>query len=104
MEPVYGSPARWIGPDLQDEAAIAGATVVTPMEVLSTHLMEVVKSNLSVLLTMSDAAHDPRACAMSRMSIEPQLNQRFFDGMVPDKVAPELLLTVLRGMLDDGAT
>ena len=30
-----------------------------------------------------------------------QLNQRFFDGMVPDKVAPELLLTVLRGMLDE---
>lgn len=33
---------------------------------------------------------------MSRMSIELNLNQRFFDGMVPDKVAPELLLAVLR--------
>ncbi len=29
-----------------------GATVVTPMEVLSTHLMEVVKSNLPALLTL----------------------------------------------------
>ena len=100
-EPVYGSPARWIGPDSQDEAAIAGATVVTPMEVLSTHLMEVVKSNLSVLLTMSSMQRMIRELCNVSDEHRAQLNQRFFDGMVPDKVAPELLLTVLRGMLDE---
>ena len=36
----------------QDEASIAGASVVTPMEVLSTHLMETVKSQLPALLTL----------------------------------------------------
>ena len=44
-EPVYGAPARWIPPDARDEAALAGVTVVTPTEVLATHLLEVMKRN-----------------------------------------------------------
>ncbi len=100
-EPVYGSPARWIGPDRQDDAAIAGATVVTPMEVLSTHLMEVVKSNLSTLLTMSSMQRMIRELCNVTDEHRAQLNQRFFDSMVPDKVSPEMLLAVLRGMLDE---
>ena len=51
-EPVYGAPARWLSSDAQDEAALVGATVVTPTEVLATHLLEVIKRNLSRLLTM----------------------------------------------------
>ncbi|RCW82869.1 flagellar biosynthesis protein FlhA [Paracoccus lutimaris] len=100
-EPVYGSPARWIAPDKQDEAAIAGATVVTPMEVLSTHLMEVVKSNLSALLTMSSMQRMIRELCNLSDEHRAQLNQRFFDSMVPDKVSPEMLLAVLRGMLEE---
>ena len=51
-EPVYSSPARWITRTDQEDAATMGATVVTPMEVLSTHLMEVVKANLPALMTL----------------------------------------------------
>ncbi len=100
-EPVYGSPARWIAPDSQDEAAIAGATVVTPMEVLSTHLMEVVKSNLSALLTMSSMQRMIRELCNITDEHRAQLNQRFFDSMVPEKVSFEMLLAVLRGMLEE---
>ena len=100
-EPVYGSSARWIAPDKQDAAAIAGATVVTPMEVLSTHLMEVVKSNLSALLTMSSMQRMIRELCNLSDEHRAQLNQRFFDSMVPDKVSPEMLLAVLRGMLEE---
>ena len=100
-EPVYGSSARWIAPDRQDDAAIAGATVVTPMEVLSTHLMEVVKSNLSALLTMSSMQRMIRELCNVSDEHRAQLNQRFFDSMVPDKVSPEMLLAVLRGMLEE---
>jgi flagellar biosynthesis protein FlhA len=92
-EPVYGSPARWITPDGQDEAAIAGATVVTPMEVL--------KSNLSALLTMSSMQRMIRELCNITDEHRAQLNQRFFDSMVPDKVSSEMLLAVLRGMLEE---
>ncbi|MDQ7260711.1 flagellar biosynthesis protein FlhA [Paracoccus sp. PS-1] len=100
-EPVYGSAARWIAPDWQDEAAIAGATVVTPMEVLSTHLMEVVKTNLPALLTMSSMQRMIRELGSVSDEHRAQLNQRFFDSMVPDKVSPEMLLAVLRGLLEE---
>ncbi|MEF9601518.1 flagellar biosynthesis protein FlhA [Paracoccus sp. PXZ] len=100
-EPVYGSAARWIASEWQDEAAIAGATVVTPMEVLSTHLMEVVKTNLPALLTMSSMQRMIRELCSVSDEHRAQLNQRFFDSMVPDKVTPELLPAVLRGLLEE---
>ena len=37
-EPVYSSPARWILPADQEDAATMGATVVTPMALLMTAL------------------------------------------------------------------
>lgn len=98
-EPVYGTPGRWIDTDQQDHAAVSGATVVTPMEVLSTHLLEVVRSNLPSLLTMSGLQrliHELRSVSDEQRA---QSNQRFFDNMIPDKVSPELLLSVLRAML-----
>lgn len=100
-EPVYGSAAKWIDPDRQEEAAVAGATVVIPMEVLSTHLMEVVKSNLPALLTLSAMQRMIRELCNLSDEHRAQMNQRFFDGMVPDKVSPDLLLAVLRGMLEE---
>ena len=100
-EPVYGSPAKWITPDRQEDAAVAGATVVIPMEVLSTHLMEVVKSNLPALLTLSSMQRMIRELCNVSDEHRAQLNQRFFDSMVPDKVTPEMLLSVLRAMLEE---
>ncbi|MFT4013900.1 MAG: flagellar biosynthesis protein FlhA [Paracoccus sp. (in: a-proteobacteria)] len=100
-EPVYGSAAKWIAGQDQDDAALAGATVVIPMEVLSTHLMEVVRSNLPALLTLSAMQRMIRELCSLSDEHRAQLNQRFFDGMVPEKVAPETLLAVLRGLLEE---
>lgn len=100
-EPVYGTSAKWIDPDLQDDAAISGATVVNPMEVLSTHLLEAVKANLPGLLTMSGLQRLMQELRNVSDEHRAQLNQRFFDSMIPDKVAPELLLSVLRMLLSE---
>ncbi|TKW66500.1 MAG: flagellar biosynthesis protein FlhA [Paracoccus denitrificans] len=101
-EPVFGASAQWIDADLQEQAALAGATVVTPMEVLSTHLMEVTKSNLSELLTLT--ALQRLMTELKEMSdpVRAKAYQAYFDNMLPDKVAPELLLGILRQMLDEG--
>ncbi|WBU56731.1 flagellar biosynthesis protein FlhA [Paracoccus sediminicola] len=101
-EPVFGTQAKWVEPVDQDSAAMSGATVVTTMEVLSTHLMEVVKSNLPELLTLT--ALQRIVAAMEEMSdpARSKAYQTYFDNMLPEKVAPELLLGVLRQMLDEG--
>ncbi|WP_134682417.1 flagellar biosynthesis protein FlhA [Paracoccus ravus] len=101
QEPVYGTAAKWIVPEKQDEAAISGATVVSPMEVLSTHLMEVVKSNLAALLSLSSMQRMIRELCEVSDNHRAQINQRFFDMMIPEKVPPETLLFVLRGLLDE---
>ncbi|MDO5642335.1 MAG: FHIPEP family type III secretion protein [Paracoccus sp. (in: a-proteobacteria)] len=101
-EPVFGARAQWIDAGQQDDAALAGATVVTPMEVLSTHLMEVTKSSLPELLTLTALQ---RLIAELKELSDParaKAYQTYFDNMLPEKVAPELLLAVLRLMLEEG--
>ncbi|QIR85894.1 flagellar biosynthesis protein FlhA [Paracoccus sp. AK26] len=100
-EPVYLSPARWIDREDQDDAATQGATVVTPMEVLSTHLMEVVKANLSSLLTLGAMQRQIEELKSLSDTGRADRNRRYFDGMIPDKVSPETLLAVLRALLDE---
>ncbi len=100
-EPVYGAPARWVPADMQDEAALAGTTVVSPTEVLATHLLEVIKRNFGRLLTLKalrrlldevvNLSDKTRADAMRRMIEE----------LVPDKVPVDLLLSVLRLLLEE---
>ena len=100
-EPVYDSPAKWIASSLQDEAALTGASVVTPMEVLSTHLMETVKSQLPTLLTLASLQRLMQELRSLSDEARAQAYQRVFDNMIPDKVPLEQLLAVLRVLLED---
>lgn len=100
-EPVYSSPARWLAREDQDEAATMGATVVTPMEVLSTHLMEVVKANLSSLLTLAAMQRQIEELKTLSDPSRAERYRRYLDSMIPDKVSPESLLAVLRALLEE---
>ena len=55
VEPTFGLPARWIAPALADQARLANWTVVDPATVLTTHLAEVVKENISEFLSYTEA-------------------------------------------------
>jgi flagellar biosynthesis protein FlhA len=100
-EPVYGAPARWIGPDRREEAAMLGLTVVTPTEVLATHLLEVIKRNMPRLLTLK--ALRRILDEMTRLSdpARAEANRRLIDELVPDKVPVDTLLSVLRLLPDE---
>lgn len=100
-EPVYSSPARWISPDMQEDAAVMGATVVTPMEVLSTHLMEVVKANLPTLLTLGAMQRQIEELKTLSDTGRAERYRKYFDSMIPDKVTPETLLSILRALLEE---
>jgi flagellar biosynthesis protein FlhA len=53
-EPTFGLPATWVDAMLKEEAAIKGYTVVDAATVLSTHLTEIIKINMSELLSYAE--------------------------------------------------
>ncbi len=100
-EPVYQAPARWIDPSLQEEVAISGTTVVSPVEVLATHLLEVLKSNFARLLTFKSLHRLLDEMTTLSDPARAEANKRLLNELVPDKVPIELLLGVLRLLLDE---
>jgi flagellar biosynthesis protein FlhA len=53
-EPTFGLPAMWITEQLREEALFKNYTVVDPPTVVTTHLTEVVKDNMSELLSYAE--------------------------------------------------
>ena len=100
-EPVYGAPARWILPDLQEEAAFSGLTVISPPEVLATHLLEVIKANLARLLSLRGLRRLLDEFTKTTDPTRSDQNKRLLDELVPDKVPIDTLLTVLRLLLEE---
>jgi len=100
-EPVYGTPARWIPPDAQEDASIQGFTVVSPTEVLATHLLEVLKNNLSRLLSMRGLRRLLDEFVNLSEPTRAEANRRLLAELVPDKVPVDLLLAVLRLLLEE---
>jgi flagellar biosynthesis protein FlhA len=100
-EPVYGAPARWIAPYRQEEAALMGLSVVTPTEVVATHLLEIVKASFGRLFTRRSlrklldeftSPSDPRRA---------EANRKMLEEFVPDKVPIDVLQAVLRLLLEE---
>ncbi len=100
-EPVYGAPARWISPRDQESAALSGATIVTPPEILATHLLEVIKQNFARLLTLKSLRR--LLSEMTQLS-DPgraEANRKLLDELIPDKVPIDTLHSVLRLLLEE---
>lgn len=53
-EPTFGLPATWVEAALKEEASLKGYTVVDAATVLSTHLTELLKGNMSDLLSYGE--------------------------------------------------
>jgi len=100
-EPVYDAPARWIGAEDREAAALEGATVVAPSEVLATHLLEVLKRNLARLLTFKTLQRQLDAFVTLSDGTRGEENRSLLDELVPDKVPLDLLHAVLRLLLEE---
>ncbi|NEY91148.1 flagellar biosynthesis protein FlhA [Tabrizicola oligotrophica] len=100
-EPVYGAPARWIRPDDQEEAALQGLTVVSPPEVLATHLLEIIRGSLARLLSLRSLRRLLDEFVTLSDGQRAETNKRLLDELIPDKVPIDLLLQVLRLLLDE---
>lgn len=100
-EPVYNAPARWVSPESHEALVLAGVTVVTPVEVLATHLLEVIKRNLGRLLTFKTLRRI--LDEMTRLS-DPdrsEANRKLLDELIPDRVPMDLLHSILRLLLEE---
>ncbi len=100
-EPVYGAPARWIDPTSQEEAALAGLTTVQPTEVLATHLLEIVKRNFPRLLTLKALRRLLDEMVNLSDPARADANRKMLDELIPDKVPIDVLLSVLRLLLEE---
>ncbi|WP_376875630.1 flagellar biosynthesis protein FlhA [Albirhodobacter sp. R86504] len=100
-EPVYGAAARWLPSDMQEEAALCGSTVVGPTEVLATHLLEVIKRNFSRLMTLRALRRLLEEVTNVSDQRRSESTRKLLDELIPDKVPLDLLLAVLRLLLEE---
>lgn len=100
-EPVYGAPARWISHGSEDTLALEGATIVTPVEVLATHLLEVLKQNLGRLFGQKALRRLLSEVSNLSNAARAEANRELIDELVPDKVPIDLLVSVLRLLLEE---
>ncbi len=101
QEPVYGAPARWINRRDQEAAALEGLTLITPAEILATHLLETVKRNLSRLFTLKSLRRLLTELTNISDPSRAEANRKLLDEMIPDKVPTDILHAVLRLLLDE---
>jgi flagellar biosynthesis protein FlhA len=108
-EPTFGLPATWIDMALKEEAAIKGYTVVDAATVLATHLTEVLKLNMSELLSYGEVQKLikdlPKETGELFKDIVPaQISmsgvQRVLQLLLAERVSIRDLPTILEGIAD----
>ena len=108
-EPTFGLPATWIDAGLKEDASMKGYTVVDAATVLSTHLTELLKGNMSELLSYGEVQkllkELPREQAELLKDLVPStINvsgiQRVLQILLAERVSIRDLSTILEGIAD----
>ncbi len=92
-EPTFGLPATWIEPALRDEAELKGYSIIDPSTVISTHLTEILKANVSDLLSYANV--------QSLLSGLSKDQQKLVEDMVPSQISVSGILRVLQALLTE---
>jgi len=93
VEPTFGLPATWIDPALRDEAELHGYSIIDPSTVISTHLTEVLKSNVADLLSYSTVQ-----TMLNGLSKE---QQKLVEDIVPSQISVSGIQRVLQALLNE---
>jgi len=108
-EPTFGLPATWIDGSHKEEASMKGYTVVDAATVLSTHLTELLKSNMAELLSYGEVQkllkELPKEQADLVKDLVPSLItvsgiQRVLQILLAERVSIRDLATILEGVAD----
>jgi flagellar biosynthesis protein FlhA len=92
-EPAFGLPAKWILAAHKNEAEHKGFTVVDPATVITTHMIELVKENISELLTFADV--------QKLIDGLNESHRKLVNDMVPSQVSMGTIQRILQNLLDE---
>jgi flagellar biosynthesis protein FlhA len=108
-EPTFGLPATWVDTAIKEQASMKGYTVVDAATVLSTHLTELLKSNMAELLSYGEVQkllkELPKEQAELLKDLVPSLItvsgiQRILQLLLAERVSIRDLSTILEGIAD----
>ncbi|MEO5338354.1 MAG: flagellar biosynthesis protein FlhA [Magnetospirillum sp. WYHS-4] len=106
-EPTFGLPAMWIDVSNREEALFRGYTVVDPSTVITTHLTEVIKDNMSELLSYSETQKlldelDKEQQKLIADMVPSQISiggvQRVLQNLLGERISMRDLATILEGI------
>lgn len=92
-EPAFGLPAKWIAASQKAEAEHKGFTVVDPATVITTHMIELVKENISELITFADV--------QKLIDGLNESHRKLVNDMVPSQVSMGTIQRILQNLLDE---
>ncbi len=90
-EPAFGLPAVWVENGLREEASFRGYTVVDASTVVTTHLTEVIRDNMSDLLSYAET--------QKLLDDLPAENQKLVADLVPNRLSVSGIQRVLQNLL-----
>lgn len=90
-EPAFGLPATWVDSGSREEANFRGYTVVDAPTVITTHLTEVIKSNMSDLLSYAET--------QKLLEDLPGEHQKLITDIIPSQITTSGLQRVLQALL-----
>jgi flagellar biosynthesis protein FlhA len=107
VEPTFGLPAMWVGEQHREEAMFRGLTVVDAPTVITTHLTEIVRENMSELLSYTetqklldelDGGHQKLIADLVPNQISIGGIQRILQNLLGERVSIRDLATILEGI------
>ncbi|MFC3052974.1 flagellar biosynthesis protein FlhA [Kordiimonas pumila] len=109
VEPAFGLPATWVAPSAREEANFRGYTVVDAATVITTHLTEVIKNNMSELLSYAEtqkllddltSEHQKLVTDIIPNQITTSGLQRILQSLLAERVSIRDLPTILEGVAE----
>ncbi len=92
-EPSFGLPAKWIEETYKEEALFNNCTIVDPATVITTHITELLKENITDLLSYSETQK-----LLDSLSDE---HKQLVKDVIPDIVSVASLQKVLQNLLSE---
>lgn len=112
VEPTFGLPAMWIDERYREEALFRGYTVVDASTVVTTHITEIIKDNMSDLLSYAETQklldEMPKEYQKLVADVIPgQISigglQRVLQNLVSERVSVRDMASILEGIAEAGA-
>ena len=96
IEPIFGLKARWVSEEYRDEALFRDYTIIDASTVVTTHLTEIVKENITELLSYTEVHK-----LLDELSDE---HKKLVKDTVPDIVSISMLQKVLQHLLAESVS